>query len=64
MSSFREAVEKWNERFKHEGYQSSYSPTLPCAQCDQKGAILSTIHGETRATCGNEQCRHTWLVTW
>lgn len=60
MSSFKEAVEHWNQRTKEDGWISSYAPTLECPECQHRGAIISTIYGQSKATCGSEICRHTW----
>ena len=62
VSSFREAVEEWNRRHKDDGYRSSYAPQMKCLKCEHVGAILSTIHGLTKATCGDETCRHMWVL--
>jgi hypothetical protein len=60
MSSFKDAVDEMNRRFRDGGWCSSYAPQLACPECGHEGAILTSIRGTTKATCGSETCRHRW----
>lgn len=60
ISSFREAVEDWNKRSLTGGYRSSYAPTMICVQCAELGMMLTTIHGQTTASC--YECGHRWTI--
>ena len=58
MSNWREAVADWNKRLQDDGWRST-TAQLTCPTCHQIGVILTTIYGQTKATC---PCGQTWVV--